>query len=260
MWYPTECVPFSRGIDRSALHPAEVAAHRDRISVAKLAAASDSTFSRTFICSHRATPWLSGRLAGAYFCVLAAAIMPQVAVSQTFVPQGPAPATGSLILMNGNDTNGKGTSAGAVGSIVADPVDPNTLYVGTVSGGVWGTTNGGITWTALTDKQASLSIASLTADPTNSTGRTLLAGVGLISNGAIDNLTLFANRGGARTGLLYTQNGGSTWQSLGLAALQDQSVVGVVARGNTLLAATSSLCHRPRCRRPAQPTMDCIEA
>jgi hypothetical protein len=49
-------------------------------------------------------------------------------------------------------------------------------YVGAVNGGVWVAHDGGTSWTPLTDKQASISIASLALDPTNS--KNLLARAG----------------------------------------------------------------------------------
>ena len=44
---------------------------------------------------------------------------------------------------------------------VGVPSEPNTYYFGAVSGGVWKTTNGGMTWTPLFDKQAVSSIGSV---------------------------------------------------------------------------------------------------
>jgi autotransporter-associated beta strand protein len=100
-------------------------------------------------------------------------------------------------------------------------------------GGIWKTTNGGTTWTPLTDKQATLSISSLAFDPTDP--NRLLAGTGLTANGSVLGL---AASGGLRNGLLYTQDGGNTWTSLGAATFANQSVVGVAARGNVLVAGT----------------------
>jgi photosystem II stability/assembly factor-like uncharacterized protein len=44
---------------------------------------------------------------------------------------------------------------------VGVPSEPNTYYFGAVSGGVWKTTNGGMTWTPLFDKQSVSSIGSV---------------------------------------------------------------------------------------------------
>ena len=57
--------------------------------------------------------------------------------------------------------------SGRVVSIAPHPTQPDTVYVGTAQGGVWKTTDGGTSWTPLTDGQASLAIGSLAIDPSN---------------------------------------------------------------------------------------------
>jgi hypothetical protein len=138
------------------------------------------------------------------------------------------------------DNTPNGTEAGAIQAILPDPMlGANTYFCGSTNGGIWITNNGGTTWSPLTDKQASLSIGSLALDPTDTTGKTVIAGVGITSNGAWDNFnTPFQGRGGQQTGLLYTTNGGASWSALGGATLAGQSVIGAAARGNTILAAT----------------------
>ena len=173
-------------------------------------------------------------LAAAAFALPTAAVA-QLQVNQKFVTQGPAPSFGPLFTVQSGDAPPNGGVAGAVGPVVADPLDPNTLFVGTPWGGIWKTTDGGTTWKALTDKQASLSIASLAFDPTYP--NRLIAGTGLTANGTV-NYGFLTGSGGLRNGLLYSQDGGNTWTSLGAAALGNQSVVGVAARGNVLVAGT----------------------
>jgi hypothetical protein len=162
----------------------------------------------------------------------------QVQVNQNFVTQGPAPSFGPTDTVQSGDAPPNGNVAGAVGPIVADPVDPNTFYVGSPAGGVWKTTNGGTTWTPLTDNQSSLSIASLSQDPTNRNA--LIAGTGLTANGTVCPSTacFFTGSGGLRNGVLYSPNGGSTWTELGAATLAGQTVDAVAARGNILIAGT----------------------
>ena len=181
------------------------------------------------------------------FVIAAALLVPsagvaQLQVNQNFVTQGPAPSFGPLdIVQSGDAPNGtNGNVAGAVGPVVADPLDANILFIGTPGGGIWKTTNGGTTWTPLTDKQATLSIASLAFDPTDATRNTLIAGTGLTANGTVCSAgaCFFTGSGGPRNGLLYSQDGGNTWTSLGAATLANQSVVGVAARGNVLVAGT----------------------
>lgn len=169
---------------------------------------------------------------------LLAAAWATAASGQTFVPQGPAPSFGPSGLIQSNDAPPNGTVGGAIQAVLPHPTDANTMYVGGVNGGVWVTRNGGASWTPLSDKQRSLSIASLAFDPTDATRQTLVAGIGITSNGVVgsDNV---ADRGGQRIGLLYSSNGGTSWSELGGATLSGKSIVGVAARGGTLLAAAA---------------------
>jgi hypothetical protein len=72
----------------------------------------------------------------------------------------------------------------------------------------------------------------------DTSGKTIVAGIGLASNGSWSVQHPLEGRGGPRTGVLYSTDGGSNWTVLGTAQLQGQSVFGVAARGSTILAAT----------------------
>ena len=165
----------------------------------------------------------------------------QLQVNQTFIPQGPSPKSGPIDIVQSGDAPPNGTVGGAVQAILLDPaLGPQTMFIGGVNGGIWRTIDGGASWKALTDNQASLSIGSLALDPTDPSGNTLIAGIGITSNGAWNNFNVGGaiGRGGARTGLLYSSDGGNTWSALGAASLTGQSVIGVAAAGGTILAAT----------------------
>jgi hypothetical protein len=56
---------------------------------------------------------------------------------------------------------------GRVTAIVVDPTNPQIIYIGAAQGGVWRTTDGGQSWTPLTDNEASLAIGALALDPGN---------------------------------------------------------------------------------------------
>ena len=145
----------------------------------------------------------------------------QVQVNQNFVSQGPAPAFGPTGVSRSADAPPNGNVTGAIGPVIADPLNANRFFIGTVGGGLWSTTNGGVTWTPLTDKQATLSISSLAFDPTDPNRNTLIAGTGLTANGTVCQTgpCFFTGSGGLRNGLLYSNDGGSTWTSLGAATL-----------------------------------------
>jgi hypothetical protein len=172
--------------------------------------------------------------------VLPSAAVSQVQVNQNFVTQGPAPDFGPTGLSGSADAPPNGNVTGAIGPVITDPLNPNRFFIGTVGGGIWTTTNGGVNWTPLTDKQATLSISSLTFDPTDPNRNTLIAGTGLTANGTVcsGGPCFFTGSGGLRNGLLYSQDGGNTWTSLGAATLGGQTVDAVAARGNVLLAGT----------------------
>lgn len=93
--------------------------------------------------------------------------------------------------------------SGRVTALALDPHDTtgNTVYLGAAQGGVWKTTNSGITWTPLTDSQPSLAVGSLAIDPSTTTS-TIYVGTGE-ENFAIDSYY------GA--GVLKSTDGGTTW-------------------------------------------------
>src|SRR5271163_43391 len=45
--------------------------------------------------------------------------------------------------------------------------DPETYYFGSVAGGVWKTTNGGLTWTPMTDKTGIMSVGAIAVAPSD---------------------------------------------------------------------------------------------
>ena len=162
--------------------------------------------------------------------------------AQTFLPQGPNVSSGNIFTVQSGDAPPNGSVAGALGAVVASPTDANTIYVSSPNGGIWRTTDGGATWTALTSTQANLSIASLAFDPTDATSRTLIAGTGLTSNGTICGNSpppcFLAGSGNTPSGLLMTRDGGATWTALGGATLAGQTVDAVAERGQVILAGT----------------------
>ncbi len=100
-------------------------------------------------------------------------------------------------------TLGSGTISGRTRSVVIDPTNTSIMYCGSVSGGVWKTTNGGTSWFPVTDFASNLAINTLVMDTTNT--KILYAGTG---EGC---LPIDALRG---IGVLKTTDGGSTWTTL----------------------------------------------
>jgi hypothetical protein len=62
---------------------------------------------------------------------------------------------------------GPAFTSGRVVSIAVDPKDTSRYFVGAASGGVWRTTNAGITFAPVFDNEASYSISVIVIDPKN---------------------------------------------------------------------------------------------
>ena len=60
-----------------------------------------------------------------------------------------------------------GGGAGRVNVVRFDPGNTNIIYAGTAGGGVWKTTDAGVTWTPLGDQFPVTSIADIAIDPNN---------------------------------------------------------------------------------------------
>lgn len=101
------------------------------------------------------------------------------------------------------DNFGALVSSGRVAAVAVDQTNDNIVYAGAADGGVWKTTDGGQTWTAITDQQASLAVGSIAIDPENH--NTIYVGTGE-ENQAVDNYY------GA--GILKSTDGGNTWTNI----------------------------------------------
>jgi photosystem II stability/assembly factor-like uncharacterized protein len=102
--------------------------------------------------------------------------------------------------------------AGRVLSIAWNPSNTNIIYVGSASGGLWKTTNGGTSWTALTDDLPSLAIGSVALDPNNSNIVYIGTGEGSFNVDAVFG-----------AGVFKSTDGGSTWSTTGLSWSQSQN-------------------------------------
>jgi photosystem II stability/assembly factor-like uncharacterized protein len=97
-----------------------------------------------------------------------------------------------------NGAFGGQIKAGRITSVAIHPSDGRTLIVGSASGGVWRSPNGGYSWSALTDSHCSLAIGAVAVDPVNP--NLMYAGTGEL------NTTLTPG-----CGVLRSFDGGTTW-------------------------------------------------
>jgi len=115
----------------------------------------------------------------------------------------------SLFSSGGWTFLGPGNIGGRTDALLIDPNDTNTMYAGAVSGGVWKTTNGGVSWTAAGDAMANLAVNSLAFDPTNT--RVIYAGTGEGYFREVVRGTSLPIRG---NGIFVSIDAGSNWQQL----------------------------------------------
>ncbi len=109
---------------------------------------------------------------------------------------------------------GPALMAGRIGDIVVDPVKPSTWYVAACSGGVWKTTNAGVTWKPIFDGQGSYSIGCLAIDPTNR--HRIWVGTG--ENNAQRSVSF-------GDGIYRSDDGGASWTHCGL---KDSEHIGMI--------------------------------
>ena len=95
-----------------------------------------------------------------------------------------------------NDYQGWNPGIGRVTGFAIDPADNDHIVIGAQTGGVWKTTNGGTSWTPLTDYFVNLDVYSVTMDPQDSD-------------------TYYI---GSYSGIIYkSTDAGSTWSQLAVA-------------------------------------------
>jgi hypothetical protein len=133
---------------------------------------------------------------------------------------------------------------GRISSIAIHPTNPSIVYAGSASGGVWRSTNGGATWTPLTDFQCTLSTGAVAIDPVDPTIVYVGTGEPAVSSGcgllrSFDSGNSWTEINGA--GVLAPSNGTRANQTYRI--LVDRTTAGS-RTGTVLLYAASNGLHR----------------
>ena len=118
-------------------------------------------------------------------------------------------------------------------SIAFDSVGIDTIYVGAANGGVWKTTDRGLTWSPKSDFQNSLAIGTIAIDPHNNLR--VFAGTGQYGE-AVG--TLYGN------GILYSANGGDSWTELATSTFQRDEISKIVFDPSDATSQTMLLSSR----------------
>jgi PKD repeat protein len=140
-------------------------------------------------------------------------------------------SAGNWTLMGPTSQISSGGGAGRVNCVRFDPSNPNIVYAGAPSGGLWKSINGGVSWSTSTDKLAVMGISDIAVDPVNSSTVYIATGDG-------DATDSYSN------GILKTTDGGLTWHATGLNfnVIDNRKAYRIIinpSNHNMLLAGTS---------------------
>ena len=132
-----------------------------------------------------------------------------LALGAALLASSAAPASGDVdpSLLAGMKARAIGPAAmsGRIAAVEGWAKNPDLVWVGTASGGVWKSVNAGLNWTPVFDDQPVASIGALAIDPNNSD--VVWVGTGEANP---------RNSVSVGEGVFKTLDGGRTWQRLGL--------------------------------------------
>ncbi|MDQ1300865.1 MAG: Sortilin-Vps10 protein, partial [Chloroflexota bacterium] len=159
-------------------------------------------------------------------------------LQQTWQALGPGPIQDGAIGIYqcpGDDCDmWRGPTTGRIKAIVFNPQNPNIVYVASGGGGIWKSTDGGASYTPLTDNQPTQAFHSLVLDPTNP--NIIYAGTGEIG-------------GMYGLGILKSTNGGASWTLVGRDLLEGLVVSAIIVhptQPNIVYAAAANAAHGDR--------------
>ncbi|WP_299464298.1 IPT/TIG domain-containing protein [uncultured Microscilla sp.] len=140
--------------------------------------------------------------------------------------------TGNWTSLGPNSSPGGYQGVGRINCVAFHPSNVNVFYVGTPAGGLWRTTDGGNSWSCLTDNLPIIGVSSVVIHPTNT--NTIYIATGDADGGDTPSI-----------GVMKSTDGGANWSKTGLDWSMSQGrKISVLlmhpADANTLIAATSS--------------------
>ena len=153
----------------------------------------------------------------------------------SWIALGPVPLASDA---TGNGTQNYNQVAGRATAVAIDPADPsgNTVFIGGAQAGIWKTTSGAnstandVTWSPISDDQATLSIGAIAIQPgnTNPASSVILAATGEADNAADSYFGL---------GILRSTNAGSSWT---LASTANSGALSFSGLGGTRMAFSTA--------------------
>ena len=142
--------------------------------------------------------------------------------------------TSSWTSLGPTSSDGGYAGIGRISCIAFHPSDNNTWWIGAAAGGLWKTTDNGVTWTCLTDNNGVLAVSDIIISSDYATSNTIYIATG--DKDAGDNRSI---------GVLKSTDGGTTWNTTGITyTLASNSMVSKLlvdpSNNQTILAATSN--------------------
>ncbi len=119
---------------------------------------------------------------------------------------------------------GPATTSGRIADLAVAPNNHDVYYVAAASGGVWKTTNHGVTFNPIFDGQGSYSIGCITIDPNNS--NVLWVGTGENNN---QRSVAYGD------GLYKSEDGGKSWTKVGLENSEHIGMIAVDPRNSDVV-------------------------
>ena len=133
------------------------------------------------------------------------------------------------------NTGSWSSGQGRVNTVLVDPSNPNTIYIGTPAGGIWKSTNSGDNWTPLGDNLPQIGVSGIAVDYNN-------PNILYIATGDCDGGDSYS------VGVLKSTDGGLSWNTTGLTFSGTDNFAGDIlinpSDSNMLWVATDNGIYR----------------
>ena len=123
---------------------------------------------------------------------------------------------------------GPALTSGRIADVAIDPADKRTWYVGVAAGGVWKSTNGGISFSPIFDGQGSFSVGVVTIDPNNR--NVIWVGTG---ENNVQRVVAYGD------GVYKSIDGGKSWKNMGLKSSEHIGRIVVDPRNSDVVYVAS---------------------
>ncbi len=126
---------------------------------------------------------------------------------------GQRSTSGNWSSMGPTSSTGGYAGIGRINCVGFHPTDNNNFYIGAAAGGIWETTDGGTTWTAIGDDNSSLGVSDIIV--IDGTPNDII----YLATGDRDHSDTYS------VGVLKSVDGGTTWSTTGLNWTQSQNYI-----------------------------------